>query len=186
MALDNLRYGSFRPVAVQAEARALPGYGGQVEDWGTYRFMVEALEMKESQLSENERKKLGGLALRLTERLQGPALQIARSIGVEKLSKPDGVKVLLESLEKDLLPIRRQAALELYQAGSTSGLLSRQSGEPMSSYCLRRPAWWSQLQDLDDSVKVSDSIRGEQLLAECWIRTDGDEIGSHGMWQRSQ
>ena len=94
--------------------------------------------------------------------------------------------MLLESLEKDLLPIRRQAALELYQAGSTSGLLSRQSGEPMSSYCLRRPAWWSQLQDLDDSVKVSDSIRGEQLLAECWIRTDGDEIGSHGMWQRSQ
>ena len=84
MALDNLRYGSFRLVAVQAEARALPGYGGQVEDWGTYRFMVEALEMKESQLSENERKKLGGLALRLTERLQGPALQIARSIGVEK------------------------------------------------------------------------------------------------------
>lgn len=164
MALDDLRYGSFRPVAVQAEARALPGYGGQVEDWGTYRFMVEALEMKESQLSENERKKLGGLALRLTERLQGPALQIARSIGVEKLSKPDGVKVLLESLEKDLLPIRRQAALELYQAGSTSGLLSRQSGEPMSSYCLRREAWWSQLQDLDDSVKVSDSIRGEQLL----------------------
>ena len=136
MALDNLKYGSFLPVAVQAEARSLPGYGGQVEDWGTYRFMVEALEMKESQLSETERKKLGGLALRLTERLQGPALQIARSIGVEKLSKTDGVKVLLESLEKDLLPIRRQAALELYQAGSTSGLLSRQSAKPIDEFLL--------------------------------------------------
>ena len=33
MVLDNLKYGSFRPVAVQAEVRALPGYGGQVEDW---------------------------------------------------------------------------------------------------------------------------------------------------------
>lgn len=112
----------------------------------------------------NEKKKLGGLALRLIERLQGPALQIARSLGVERLSKPDGVKVLLDSLEKDLLPIRRQAALELYQAGSTSGLLSRQTGEPSSSYCLRRNAWWNQLQDLDSSVKVSDSIRSKQLL----------------------
>lgn len=57
MVLDNLRYGSFRAVAVQVEGRALPGYGGQVEDWGTYRFMVEALGMKESQLSESESRK---------------------------------------------------------------------------------------------------------------------------------
>ena len=154
MSLDNLRYGSFRPTSVQPEARALPGYGGQVEEWGTYRFMVEALEKKESQLSEGEKKKLGSLALRLTERLQGPALQIARGLGVEKLAEPDGVRVLLQALEKDLLPLRRQAALELYQAGSVAGVLSRQHGEPMSSYCLRRETWWNQLQDLDSSLQV--------------------------------
>ena len=164
MSLDNLRYGSFRPTSVQPEARALPGYGGQVEEWGTYRFMVEALEKKESQLSEGEKKKLGSLALRLTERLQGPALQIARGLGVDKLAEPDGVRVLLQALEKDLLPLRRQAALELYQAGSVAGVLSRQHGEPMSSYCLRRETWWNQLQDLDSSLQVSTAIRGEQLL----------------------
>lgn len=164
MSLDNLRYGSFRPTSVQPEARALPGYGGQVEEWGTYRFMVEALEKKESQLSDGEKKKLGSLALRLTERLQGPALQIARGLGVDKLAEPDGVRVLLQALEKDLLPLRRQAALELYQAGSVAGVLSRQHGEPMSSYCLRRETWWNQLQDLDSSLQVSTAIRGEQLL----------------------
>ena len=164
MSLDNLRYGSFRPTSVHPEARALPGYGGQVEEWGTYRFMVEALEKKESQLSDTEKKKLGSLALRLTERLQGPALQIARGLGVDKLAEPTGVKVLLEALERDLLPLRRQAALELYQAGSVAGVLSRQHGEPMSSYCLRRETWWHQLQDMDHTLQVSTSIRGEQLL----------------------
>lgn len=87
MALDNLRYGNFRPTTVVPEARSLPGYGGQVEEWANYKFQVQAIEMKESQMSEGERKKLGGLALRLTERLQGPALQIAKGLGVEELAK---------------------------------------------------------------------------------------------------
>ena len=99
------------------EPRSLPGFGGQVEDWSTYKFQVKALERKEQGLSDNERKKLGSLALRLTERLQGPALQIARTIGIAKLAEADGTTVLLKGLEEDLLPLRRQAAIELYQAG---------------------------------------------------------------------
>ena len=90
MSLENLRYGSFRPCTVTADPRSLPGFGGQVEDWSTYKFQVEAIEKKEQGLSENERKKLGSLALRLTERLQGPALQIARTIGITKLAEADG------------------------------------------------------------------------------------------------
>ena len=62
MALDNLRYGNFRPTTVVPEARSLPGYGGQVEEWANYKFQVQAIEMKESMMSEGERKKLGGLA----------------------------------------------------------------------------------------------------------------------------
>ena len=95
MALDNLKYGNFRPTTVVPEARSLPGYGGQVEEWANYKFQVQAIEMKESQMSEGERKKLGGLALRLTERLQGPALQIAKTLGIEELAKPDGVTKLM-------------------------------------------------------------------------------------------
>lgn len=49
---------------------------------------------------------------------------------------------MLGALERELI---RQLALELYQAGATSGPLSRQYGEQMSSYVLRREAWWNQL-----------------------------------------
>ena len=166
MALDNLRYGNFRPTTVVPEARSLPGYGGQVEEWANYKFQVQAIEMKESQMSEGERKKLGGLALRLTERLQGPALQIAKTLGIEELAKPDGVTKLMNALETDLLPLRRQAAVELYQAGSMPGLLSRQNAEPMASYVLRREAWWNQLTELDKEVKCSQAILGEQMLTQ--------------------
>ena len=131
---------------------------------------MEALEKKEQGLSENERKKLGSLALRLTERLQGPALQIARTIGITRLAESDGTATLLKGLEDDLLPLRRQAAVELCQAGSAHGPMSRhQYGEPMSSYCLRREAWWVQLRELDDQVQCSRAILGEQMLTQAGI-----------------
>ena len=33
MALENLKYGNFKPLSVAPESRTLPGFGGQVEDW---------------------------------------------------------------------------------------------------------------------------------------------------------
>ena len=166
MTLESLRYGSFKPLAVAPEARALPGYGGQVEEWANYQFQVKALELKESTMTDGERKKLGPLALRLVERLQGPALQIAKALGLEKLGGADGTKVLLKALEDDLLPMRRQVAVEMYQAGSNAGMLSRQHGESMASYVLRRETWWTQLQELDPEVQCSKAILGEQLLTQ--------------------
>ena len=108
MALDNLRYGQFKPTAVAAEAKTLPGYGGQVEEWANYRFQVLAVEKKESLMTDTERKKLGPLGLRLIERLVGPALQIAKGLGIEKLSEQTGVAALIGALEQDLMPQRRQ------------------------------------------------------------------------------
>eukprot|EP00435_Cladocopium_sp_Y103_P032430 s1165_g8.t1 len=164
MALDTLRYGNFKSTYVASDAKALPGYGGEVQGWADYKFAVQAIEVKESKISETEQKKLGPLALRLTERLAGPALQVAKKIGVEGLAKPTGVKTLMNALEKQLLPLKRQAAMELYNAGMKDGLLSRQQGEPVSSYCLRREAWWIQLREMDEGIQCSDSILGEQLL----------------------
>ena len=169
MALENLRYGSFKPTTVTPEARALPGYGGQVEERNNYHFQVKALEMKEGMLSDTEKKKLGPLALRLIERLQGPALQIAKGIGLERLANPTGTQTLLEALEADLLPLRRQTAVEMYQAGSQPGMMSRQTGEAMSSYVLRRETWWTQLQELDSEVKCSPAILGEQMLTQAGL-----------------
>lgn len=115
-------------------------------------------------MPENEKKKLGPLSLRLVERLAGPALQVAKKIGIEKLSEAGGTQVLLDALQEHLLPLQKQAALELYHAGMREGILSRQHGESMSSYCLRRQAWWTQLQELDGGIQCSSNILGEQLL----------------------
>ena len=81
MALETLRYGSFKPTAVVTEAKSLPGYGGDVQDWTNYKFAVEAIQKKESMLSKEQQEKLGPLGLRLAERLIGPALQVAKKIG---------------------------------------------------------------------------------------------------------
>ena len=101
MALETLRYGSFKPTYVAADTKVMPGYGGEAQSWADYRFGVEALEKKEAAISEGERKKHGPLALRLTERLVGPALQVAKKVGIERLSQ-DGVMALLEALEKQI------------------------------------------------------------------------------------
>ena len=80
---------------------------------------------------------------------------------MDSLAEAGGVEALLGALERELI---RQLALELYQAGATSGPLSRQYGEQMSSYVLRREAWWNQLQELDSEVQCSKAILGEQFL----------------------
>ena len=98
MALETLRYGSFKPTWVQSDSKALLGYGGEVTGWADYKFAVQAVERKEATLSDGEKKKLGPLGLRLVERLAGPALQVAKKLGLDELEKPDGVKSLLTAL----------------------------------------------------------------------------------------
>ena len=171
MALDNLRYGSFKPTYVQGDPKALPGFGGDVQSWADYKFSVMAIEKKENYLSEGEKKKLGPLGLRLIDRLAGPALQVAKKMGLDELAKENGARELLKSLEEHLMPLKKQAAMELYHAGMKDGILSRQQGESMSSYCMRREAWWSQLQELDSSVQCSNAILGEQLLMHSGLGT---------------
>ena len=166
MALDGLKFGNFKPQQVYPEARALPGYGGPTA-WADYKFQVAALVAREERISE----KLGPLPLRLVERLQGPALQVAKQLGIETLTQEDGVKRLLAALETELLPLRRQAAMELYNAGLIpQGVMSRQHGESMSSYLLRREAWWTQLRELDDTLQVSEAILGEQTLGQAGLQ----------------
>ena len=126
MALDTLRYGSFKPTTVVT--KALPGCGGDVQDWTNYKFAVEEIQKKESMLSKDQQEKLKPLGLRLSKRLIGPALQVAKKIGIDKLSAKDWTKTLLKELEKQLLPLRKQAPPELYNAGMRDGVMSRQSG----------------------------------------------------------
>ena len=171
MALEALKYGNFKPQQVFQEAKSLPGFGGDPTAWADYRFQVEAVQAREEKISDTERKKLGPLALRLVERLQGPALQVAKQLGVPVLVREDGTEKLMKALADELMPMRRQAALELYNAGTVpQGPLSRQQGESMSSYLLRREAWWNNLKELDSSLQVSETILGEQTLAQAGLQ----------------
>ena len=70
-------------------------------------------------------------------------------------------------------PRKDLEARELYAAGARhGGLLARQTGEAMSSYVLRRRTWWSHLQQLDDSIQVSEGILAEQMLQNSGLTDD--------------
>ncbi|OLP82755.1 Ribosomal RNA large subunit methyltransferase J [Symbiodinium microadriaticum] len=51
------------------------------------------------------------------------------------------------------------------QRGSREGgILSRQYGEPMSTYILRRKTWYAMLTDLDSEIKLPELLLAEQVL----------------------
>ena len=50
--------------------------------------------------------------------------------------------------------------------------MSRQPQEPMVTYILRRPAWYAALLDLDEHLKLPESILAEQILSNAGISTD--------------
>ena len=59
-----------------------------------------------------------------------------------------GPSLIIKALTQALRPRREQEARELYKAGAKeNGPLSRQYGEPVSMYVLRRRTWWAMFQD---------------------------------------
>lgn len=119
----------------------VPRYDGEVTKLAEYSFRVRLKQARELALPEDERKKLGPLGLRLIDWLRGPALQVARNVKIDKLQGSDGATYLLEQLQKARRPRSKQEARELYQCGAQQGgILSRQYGESVASYVLRRRA----------------------------------------------
>lgn len=53
--------------------------------------------------------------------------------------------------------------------------MSRQHGEPVSSYVLRRKTWWRQVQQLDPHMAVSEGILAEQILQNAGL-TEGQKL----------
>jgi len=101
------------------------------------------------------------------EGLRGEAADIAMDIGTEVLMKDDhtGLTVLTETLRSHIFPKKEAEAKVLYKHGhKKKGVLSRQSAEPIVSYVSRRRRWWTQLKQLDSSVELSDTIRGDLML----------------------
>ena len=160
--------------AWSTEAKSgVPRYDGEVSRLAEYQFRVRLRQAREKAMDESEVKKLGPLALRLVDGLRGPALQVARALPVDRLAGEDGTSVLLKALQSSLQPRSRQEARDLYQIGAQQGgVLSRQQGESIPSYVLRRKAWYNLMLDMDSSLKLPEAILAEQTLQNSGISSD--------------
>lgn len=175
--LEVLKWQNFSSVAEDdrsTESKSgIPRYDGDPTKLQEYQFRVRLRQAREQQMDESELKKLGPLALRLVDGLRGPALQVARSLQVDKLANKEGPTYLLEALQSALRPRSKQEARELYQAGAQQGgILSRQFGESIPSYVLRRRAWYQMMTDLDAELKLPELVLAEQVLENSGIGAD--------------
>ena len=158
----------------QTESKfGIPRFSGEPSALNEYAYRVRARVQRESHMDAGEVKKLGPLGLRLVEGLRGTALKMAQQIEPSKLATTEAPEILITLFEKNLRPRREQEARELYAIGSRDGgMMSRQRGEPVSSYVLRRKTWWRQLQQLDPSMAVSEGILAEQILQNAGLSED--------------
>ncbi len=176
-ALECLKWHNFAQSnedAVSTEGKAgVPRYDGEITRLSEYQFRVKLRELKEKTLEEAELKKVGPLGLRLVEGLRGAALQVARSLPVDQLASTAGPAILLNALQESIQPRRKQEARELYNAGAVvGGLLSRQHGESVANYVLRRKTWYNMMTDLDPDLKLPPVILAEQILQNANLSAD--------------
>ena len=164
---SSLGYGS-------TEGKAgVPRYNGDPGRFAEWQFRVRTRQLREKSLSEEERKKIGPLGLRLLEGLSGHALQVAQLMDIEQLAGEEGAQKLMDHLQAQLRPRREQQARELYEAGAmVGGFLSRQPTETMAQFVLRRRAWYRALTDLSSELKLPDIILAEQLLNNSGLSSD--------------
>ena len=88
-------------------------------------------------------------------------------MGHAVISVPGGIKKLLEALETDIRTNREAEGEAFYKLGGktqTHGRLSRQPGEPMTSYISRRKRWWRRAKSLDSEMVITDRELAKQFL----------------------
>ena len=89
-------------------------------------------------------------------------LQVARA--VDQLATKEGPNLFLKTL-KAFQPRVQQEARHLYQVGAQNdGMLSRQNGEPVISYALRRKTWHDTMVGFNAGLKLPGAILAEQLF----------------------
>eukprot|EP00435_Cladocopium_sp_Y103_P035301 s1209_g9.t1 len=107
----------------------------------------------------------GPLVNKIIEGLRGDAFAIARDVGLDQLTAPGGLELLITQIKAHVFPRAQEEANELFRAGQRlGGPLARQPLEPMLSYTQRRRRWWRTLVKLDPSMQLSDSLRMELML----------------------
>ena len=130
-----------------ASPRVAPRFPGSVED---------------EQLSGEIDSLRAELVQKVLEGLRGDAYLTAQDLGVETLMKDGGIETLIATLKKTIFPLQSLEAKELFRVGQMQqGLLSRQTGESVTSFISRRRRWWRQVKELDSNMLISDQMRAE-------------------------
>ena len=134
-------------------------YGGTIRDFHEWEFRAMT---RWTQTKEAERK---DLASKFLDSLRGEAYIAAEDLGAEVLGSQDNIPKIIEKVRSNLFPLQEQESKELYRLGTQiGGMLSRQAGEPMTSYLSRRKRWWRKMKQLDEKVAISESILTDLLL----------------------
>ena len=134
-------------------------YGGTIRDFHEWEFRAMT---RWTQTKEAERKEL---ASKFLDSLRGDAYIAAEDLGAEVLGSQDNIPKIIEKVRSNLFPLQEQESKELYRLGTQiGGMLSRQAGEPMTSYLSRRRRWWRKMKQQDKTVAISESILTDLLL----------------------
>lgn len=130
-----------------------------------FRTQLKFAAARRQHQGEETPPKLGMVMQNVVENLRGEALQVAMTIGIDVLIRDNGsgAEVLIEALRKYIFPIAAHEAKELYKEGHNmkDSVLTRQSGESMQNYILRRKRWYDLLTQLDDSVNLGTTKLGD-------------------------
>lgn len=85
--------------------------------------------------------------------------------GVDSLSGPGGLAALIMAMEDHVMQFQDDEARDLCHVGTRAdGPPSRQTGESMASFGMRRKKWIQRLTSLDNSTVVTGDILADYLL----------------------
>ena len=160
MAVASLK---FRPTAIAPEESkfGFVVFSGEPHEYHNWHFRTQ-LKLKTTSKDDFQK-----TMTNIIENLRGDALNVAIEVGVDVLLNPNsGEKELFEHMVAHIFPIARHESKALYKEGhkTREGVFVRQPSESMQSFILRRKRWWSLLQQLDSTVKLSDEHLGDILL----------------------
>ena len=134
-------------------------FSGHPADFYEWEFRTMA---RYNSCKDEDKPALGG---KILEGLKGDAYMVVQDLGLEALAKPDAVPTLVSAMRKNIFPLLKDEAKELFLVGQRpDGILSRQVGEPMMQYIARRKRWWRKVQELDGQTYVSESVLADLLL----------------------
>ena len=161
MAVSSLRY---RPNAPPPQESKL-GYvmfDGKATEYHHWLFRTQL------KIQTAKKDDIANVITNVVENLRGEAMQVAVQIGIDTLISPDGYggRMLLEEMRKHIFPVAQHEAKALYKEGHNvkDGALTRQNGESMQNYILRRRRWWTLLQQLDNTANLSTDHLGDMML----------------------